>query len=142
MVDSKDKGWLVEYPGLEFDREFEVAFGETRNKIKYLYVGAGDDAEWNDIRVVRAKDLDGMSDRWDSDTRFRDLWWLNNGNLIDSWETETGEDYNFHYYKSADEIKEELVIDYGVPLTYEDVDIYVRKLSVQEQLKQHVESWY
>lgn len=126
MTEDRDKAWLVTYPGLEFDEESEVTFGgETRNKVKYWFLGAGDDAEWVDIRVVRAKDLDGMKDKWNTNSRFRNLWFLNNGFMISEWDTGNKKDYQFNAYLLGDEIREALQYPYEQKLAYADVDMYV-----------------
>lgn len=124
MESKKEKAWLVTYPGMEYDEESEIAFGETRNKVKYGFVGDGDDARWVDIRVVRAKDLDDKKDKWNNDSRFRNLWFINNGFLIDSWLMKNGKERVLSYI-SGDEIREVLQYPYEQKLTYNDIDMYV-----------------
>lgn len=126
MENNTEKAWLVTYPGMEFDEESEVAFGETRNKVKYGFVGAGADARWVDIRVVRAKDLDGLREKWNNDSRFRDLWFLNNGYSIETWTTEDELEHALGQYSSGDYIREALNIPYENDLTYEDIDKYAK----------------
>lgn len=124
-MESK-KAWTVEFPSDYFGTgsEIQVVFAETRNKAKYIVLGEGD-STWINMKVLRAKSLDGLEEKFENDSRFRDLWYLNNGFVIELWTLPNGEKGYLNEYEgmtTLDDIKDYEGLPNDTEITYELLD--------------------